>query len=77
MKENKKAKQLSKAQLAAASNYLIDISKTIALVLLLGLLFKQNNVLINLYSGIIGLVVCVISFTLGIILLKEESQYVK
>lgn len=76
MKDVKQQRHLSKTQLKALSSYLLDISKTIILVILLGILFPQNNASISIINGLTGFFICVIFFMTGIILIKETPNYV-
>lgn len=71
----KRNNKLNRSQLVTLSNYLVDISKSIILVLLIGGLFPQKNTTFPLINGFIGFVIGIISFVIGIILLQEESKY--
>lgn len=70
-------KTLNQAQLHATSLYFIESSKAIILFMLVGILFPQTAIRINFLNGIIGFIIPIIFFVIGILVLKEVKNHVR
>lgn len=64
--------KLNQTQIKAIAEYLIEVSKAVMLAVLLSLLFPEISRKINLGSAIGGFLICVVFFTVGIILQGGE-----
>lgn len=68
------SKKFTSKQVQILADYLFEISKSLSMVIIVGILFPQIGGNINLLSVIIGMFICMLSLAVSIILIKDIKK---
>ncbi len=75
MKLTRKKNRFNQAQLKSTTNLLLEVTKAVILVIVLGVLFPKISGKIELIGIIIGVLVAITTYLLAIIILSKVRIY--